>query len=57
MEVRKVIEEWEIWNEEKEAVKSEKEVKKLVSKNSISGFMFLGKRQVNKYLQGNFETT
>ena len=27
IEVRKVAEEWEIWNKKKEAVKSEKEVK------------------------------
>jgi len=30
MEVRKVAEEWEIWDEEEEAVKSEEEAKKLV---------------------------
>ena len=30
MEVRKVAEEWEKWNEEEEVVKSEVEVKKLV---------------------------
>ena len=30
MEVRKVVEEWEIWDEEEEAAKSEAEVKKLV---------------------------
>ena len=28
--MRRVAEEWEIWNEEKEAVKSEVETKKLV---------------------------
>ena len=28
--VKKVAEEWEIWNEEKEVAKSEKEAKKLV---------------------------
>jgi len=28
--VKKVIEEWEIWDEEEEVVKSEKEAKKLV---------------------------
>jgi len=31
MEVKRVVEEWEICNEEKEAVKLEKEAKKLVS--------------------------
>jgi len=30
MEVKKVAEEWEIWDEEEKAVKLEKEVKKLV---------------------------
>ena len=30
MEVRKVVEEWEIWDEEEEVVKSEEETKKLV---------------------------
>jgi len=30
MEVRKVAEEWEIWDEKEEAVKSEAEAKKLV---------------------------
>ena len=30
IEVRKVVEEWEIWDEEEEAVKSEAEAKKLV---------------------------
>jgi len=30
MEVRKVIEEWKIWDEMKEVVKSEEEAKKLV---------------------------
>ena len=31
MEVKKVVEEWEIWNEKEEMVKSEEEAKKLVS--------------------------
>ena len=30
MEVKKIVEEWEIWDEEKETVKSEVEAKKLV---------------------------
>ena len=30
IEVKKVAEEWKIWDKEKEAVRSEKEVKKLV---------------------------
>jgi len=32
MEVKKIAEEWEIWDKEKEAVKSEEEAKKLVPK-------------------------
>ena len=32
MEVKKVAEEWEIWDKEEEVVKLEKEVKKLVLK-------------------------
>jgi len=32
MQINKVVEEWEIWNEEEEVVKSEEEVKKLVPK-------------------------
>ena len=31
MKVKKVAEEWEIWNEEDEIAKSEEEAKKLVS--------------------------
>ena len=30
MEIKKVTEEWEIWNKEKEAARSEKKAKKLV---------------------------
>ena len=30
MEVKKVVEEWEIWDEEEEAVRLEEEAKKLV---------------------------
>jgi len=33
VEVRKVTEEWEIWDEEEEAAKSEEEAKKLVPEN------------------------
>jgi len=31
VEINKVVEEWEIWDEEEKAVKSEEEAKKLVS--------------------------
>ena len=30
VEVKRIVEKWEIWNEEKKAVRSETEVKKLV---------------------------
>jgi len=30
MDIKKVVEEWEIWNEKEEAARLEKEVKKLV---------------------------
>jgi len=32
MKVNKVVEEWEIWNEEEETARSEEEAKKLVLK-------------------------
>jgi len=31
MEIKKVVEEWEIWDDKEEVVRSEEEVKKLVS--------------------------
>ena len=31
MEVKKIVEEWEIWNKEEKVVKSEEQAKKLVS--------------------------
>ena len=36
MEVKKVAEEWEIWDKEEEAARSETEAKKLVPENFIS---------------------
>ena len=42
MEVQKVVEEWEIWDEEEKAAKSEAEVKKLVPErfhNTKGGFI------------------
>jgi len=33
IELKKVAEKWEIWDKEKEAVKSEEEAKKLVPQN------------------------
>jgi len=40
IDVKKVVEEWEIWDEEEKAVKLEEEVKKLV------GLKCLGRKQV-----------
>ena len=31
MEVKKIVEKWEIWNKEEEAARSEEEAKKMVS--------------------------
>ena len=45
MEVKKVAEEWEIWNEEKEAVRSEAEAKKLVLKKFHKWIKVFGKKQ------------
>ena len=45
MEVRKVVEEWEIWNEEEEAVKSEAEAKKLVPEKFHEWIKMFGKKQ------------
>ena len=45
MEVKRVAEEWEIWNEEEGAVKSEVEVKKMVSKRFHPWIKVFGKKQ------------
>ena len=45
MEVRKVAEEWEIWNEEEEAAKSETEAKKLVPEKFHEWIKVFGKKQ------------
>ena len=45
MEVRKVAEEWEIWNEEEEAAKSEAEAKKLVLEKFHEWIKIFGKKQ------------
>ena len=44
VEVRKVIEEWEIWDEEEEAAKSEVEVKKLVPEKFHKWIKVFGKK-------------
>jgi len=45
VEVRKVAEEWEIWDEEKEATKSEMEAKKLVPEKFHEWIKVFGKKQ------------
>ena len=45
MEVRKVVEEWEIWDEEEEAAKSEGEAKKLVPEKFHEWIKVFGKKQ------------
>jgi len=47
MEVKRVAEEWEIWDKKEETAKSEEE-KKLVSENSINEFMCLERKQVKE---------
>ena len=44
-EVRKVVKEWEIWDEEEEAAKSEEEAKKLVPKGFHRWIKVFGKKQ------------
>ena len=50
MEVRKVVEEWEIWDEEEEAVKSEAEAKKLVLEKFHEWIKVFGKKQSERML-------
>jgi len=45
MEVKKVAEEWEIWNEEEEVAKSEAEAKKLVPERFHRWIKVFGKKQ------------
>jgi len=45
VEVKRVVEKWEIWNEEEEAARSEKEVKKLVPKKFHQWIKVFGKKQ------------
>jgi len=45
MEVKKVIEEWEIWNEEEKAARSEAEAKKLVPEKFHKWIKVFGKKQ------------
>ena len=45
MKVKKVVEEWGIWDEEKEAAKSEAETKKLVPERFHKWIKVFGKKQ------------
>jgi len=45
MEVKKVVEEWEIWDEEEEVAKSEAEAKKLVPEKFHRWIKVFGKKQ------------
>ena len=45
MEVKKVAEEWEIWDEEEEVAKSEVEAKKLVPEKFYEWIKMFGKKQ------------
>jgi len=38
MEIKKVVEEWEIWDEEEEATKSEEEAKRMVPEKCQARF-------------------
>ena len=48
VEVRKVVEEWEIWDEEEEAAKSEAEAKKLVPERFHKWIKVFGKKQLER---------
>jgi len=48
VEVRKVVEEWEIWDEEEEVVKSETEAKKLVLERFHKWIKVFGKKQLER---------
>ena len=50
VEIKKVAEEWEIWDEEKEAARSETEVKKMVPENFHQWIKVFGKKQSEKML-------
>ena len=48
IEVNKMAEKWEIWDEKEEAAKSKEETKKLYLKGSTSGSMSLKRKQVRR---------
>ena len=50
MEVKKVVEEWEIWDEEEETVKTEVEAKKMVPEKFHKWIKVFGKKQLERML-------
>jgi len=48
VEVRKVVEEWKIWDEKEEAAKSEAEAKKLVLEGFHKWIKVFGKKQLER---------
>ena len=50
MEVKKVVEEWEIWDEEEEAAKLEAEAKKIVPEKYYQWIKVFGKKQSERML-------
>ena len=54
IEVKKIVKEWEIWDEKEEIVKLEKEAKRLVPKRFISRFISLAEKLVKGCLQGSY---
>ena len=46
VEVKRVVEEWEIWDEEKEVAKSEVEMRKLVPEKFHKWIKVFGKKQL-----------
>jgi len=57
MKVKKVIEEWEIWNKVEKAAKSKEEANKLIwfLKGFTNEFMSLKRKQVKEYQQKKYE--
>jgi len=51
MEVKKVTENWEIWDEEEEAAKSEEEAKKLVTERFYKWIHVFGKKVSKRMLK------
>ena len=54
MEVKKVAEEWEIWDKEEKAAKSEKEVRKLVLKRFYKWIYVFGKKTSERMPTKNY---